>query len=201
MDKRDFELYHWRYYEILERDFFHILEYVEFTESNFETYSLKISNLLMSICSEMEAVFKIICDLKDKGNIGIYRKEVIVLFPEILDQKIKFKLFDIEITPFKGWTEENPGESLNFWDAYNGSKHNRRDEFKKSNLLNTASALAALHILEMYYYDYIYKRDRSMISNYPTDGEQNSRLTICNWKFRVRESLINNLTEDLIITD
>ncbi|MGB5254248.1 MAG: hypothetical protein WBN68_16170, partial [Sedimenticolaceae bacterium] len=55
-------LNHWRYFLSLEREFTETLRFVEFTPEQQSVYSFEFARLLILICSELDVVFKVICD-------------------------------------------------------------------------------------------------------------------------------------------
>ena len=61
MGKDEFENIYWRYYLVLEEHFRRIEKYVEFTEDNYDTYSMEFISCLMEIGAEIDGVMKNIC--------------------------------------------------------------------------------------------------------------------------------------------
>ena len=69
----------WTYYLQLEADFYKTLNYVEFSQDNFSTYSKEYAKQLLSICSEIDVVCKLLCheinpsaptkDINDYANV------------------------------------------------------------------------------------------------------------------------------------
>lgn len=52
------EGYFWEYYKDLERQFIDYLNYVPYLEGNEGTYSFRLANLLLCVCSHIDSVFK-----------------------------------------------------------------------------------------------------------------------------------------------
>lgn len=78
--KKDDEKYfldnYWNYYQELENEFLQVRKYVEFSEANFNTYSIELLKLYQAVCSEIDVVGKILATelnsnfkVNDKSNI------------------------------------------------------------------------------------------------------------------------------------
>lgn len=125
---------------------------MEFSEDNFGVFSKEYSKQLLSICSEIDIVFKQLCELvdnrQDRKNIIDYAK-VLINYDGLTNAKVKFLLTQAECTPFDDWTETH---SPTWWKDYNLVKHNRIEDenYKKGNLQNVYTALAALYVLNRY---------------------------------------------------
>ena len=68
---------HWNYFLALERDLELASRYVEFSEQNFEVYSIEFAHLLFAAASEVDVVAKLLCESlapnEPRGNIDNYR--------------------------------------------------------------------------------------------------------------------------------
>ena len=51
----------WAFYLRLEKDFIESLNYVEFAEDNYSTYSIEFERMLLAICSEIDVLCKLLC--------------------------------------------------------------------------------------------------------------------------------------------
>lgn len=142
----------WSYYLLLEYEFNKTLNYVEFTEDNFSTYSNEYVKLLLSICSEVDVVFKKICEIIATGQprncITEYAK-ILCNYHDFTNAKVLFSYNREEYCPFVGWTDTN---SPIWWKEYNCVKHHRMDSdnYKKANLQNVFISLAGLYVLNRY---------------------------------------------------
>ena len=65
MTKDEFNLKYWMFYMQLENDFSKTFNYVEFTDDNLSTYSKEYAKQLISIGSELDIVFKALCNEVD----------------------------------------------------------------------------------------------------------------------------------------
>jgi len=52
-----------------------------------------------------------------------------------------------DIVPFAGWDSSNATRSLDWYDAYNATKHNREEELHRATLGAAIHALAAVHVM------------------------------------------------------
>ena len=143
----------WSYYLQLETDFLNTLKYVEFAEDNFGVYSKEYAIQLLSICSEIDVVFKKLCEKIDfnhkRENIVDY-SQILSNFDGLTTTKVKFKYNSLEYLPFENWSTDT---TLFWWKDYNCVKHHRLDDDnnKKANLKNVFYALAALFLLNRFY--------------------------------------------------
>jgi len=73
---------HWRYFLSLESEFNNSLRYVEYTKEQELVFSFEFARLLMLICSEMDVLFKVICDhidnIANADSIGKYYRVISV---------------------------------------------------------------------------------------------------------------------------
>jgi hypothetical protein len=153
MTKSRDSLIHWNYFLALEADLDDLSRYIEFTESNFNTYSIELTHLLLASSSEVDVVMKSICKIldptKDASNINDYRTIVASLLPELVDEIVFIPRYGLELKPWSNWSASaNP----DWWKSYNDVKHNRDEHFKDANLQNTLNSVAALLVSVFYYY-------------------------------------------------
>lgn len=149
-----------RAFTLIQNDLKSIFEYLEPSDECREAYSYRIHALLMRTCIEIEANFKAILAenifTTPKGrapNITDFRKIDVthhlssyeVMLPIWNGSKKIFK-------PFEPWKssrglKESNGVGLSWYKAYNASKHDRYEEFKKANLENLVTAVAGLLVI------------------------------------------------------
>jgi len=155
MTSTDFINHYWRYYKSLEEKFIKTLQYVEFSVDNFDTYSIEYTQLLQTIGSEIDVVFKTYCGFQpnDRKNISDYAIVVLQKYPDIVDQRARVQFLGEIIEPFANWNTTRPAQSLEWWQAYNEVKHNRVAQMKKASLKNVLYSLCALCLLEMKHYE------------------------------------------------
>ena len=158
---------YWSYYLKLEDKFLETLNYVEFDSINFKTYSFEYLNLLLSVCSEIDVVGKMMAHYKnqnfkeDDTSNNIYKwwyeiqnsffldiKKLDEQEAIFLDKKLLFpwKNFKIEIVTNKKGSKyhrllQSPkSKTPPWWKAYNAVKHNRTKRIDETNNANYTEA-------------------------------------------------------------
>lgn len=137
--------------------------YVEPNKDNYGTYSVTYTNILLSACSEIEVVAKLICQIIDPdvdylsekvpdesgtkmidNNITMKKLSATLKkqFPHIYQAKAVIINQHEMIYPFECW--KNPKRNLPWWTAYNKVKHYRYNCFNYATLENTLNSVAAL---------------------------------------------------------
>jgi len=152
------EFPHWQYFIALDSDLEIVSRYVEISQENYRTYSIQFVSLLLSACSEIDVVAKVLSKLIDpnlkpsKGTfltILDYQKTIIGQFPEFHTTKIHIPRHGIQLIPWKQWKSKNVPQ---WWTSYNSVKHQRNKFYKKANLENTINAVAGLFVMVLYLY-------------------------------------------------
>ncbi|MCH8684271.1 hypothetical protein [Pedomonas mirosovicensis] len=141
-----------RSFLMIQRDLQSLLDFIEPADTNLQTYSFRIHQLLMATCMEIEANFKAIffdngCDLGSKGNIKTY--EQVGKSHQLSGYEIKLPLWrerTMILRPFRNWPNAI-GKGPSWYQAYNNLKHNRHENFAQANLENLLNAIAGLAIL------------------------------------------------------
>ena len=152
MTRIEYNMKYWMFYLQLEEEFRDTLNYVEFQQDNFPTYSKEYAKQLVSIGAELDVIFKTLCEqvdsTKHRDNITNYA-EVLCTYDNLAIAEVEFSINKEKYKPFEGWT---PTNRPFWWDAYNKVKHHRaeNDNIKKANLENVFNALAALYVLNRY---------------------------------------------------
>ncbi|MEN0074306.1 MAG: hypothetical protein AAGC69_07980 [Paracraurococcus sp.] len=145
-----------RAFLLLQKDLIKIFDYVEPCNSNRYCYSHRIHEVLVRAAIEVEVNFKAILSENDYGfrkdkngdtirwNMGDYRK---------INKTHRLSSYRVEVPYWRGDSQKRPfaawsGKGVPEWyDAYNATKHNRHDDFKKSTLDNAVYAVSALAVL------------------------------------------------------
>ncbi|MFX4083759.1 hypothetical protein ACKU27_01505 [Sphingobium yanoikuyae] len=138
-----------------------IFEFVEPSDEGREAFSYRIHALLMRTCIEIEANFKAILDansftppVRRPLSIRDFRK--IDATHHLSSYEAMLPMWNgasPTIRPFEPWRsfrgEEAPqqGVPLPWYQAYNASKHSRRQAFKRANLWTLIEAVTALLIV------------------------------------------------------
>ena len=148
------EANYWQYYLSFEEDIDRVFRYIEPSEHNFPVYSVELTRLYLAICSEIDVLLKAYCKLLDASSnpsrIDEYAKVVLSSNKGLCSETVKFQRFGLLITPFSDW---EPGCAPVWWKKHNGVKHDRSVNFKDANLGNVLNSLAALYLLNLYYYN------------------------------------------------
>ena len=137
-----------RYYRILENEVKMIMEYVDPSIDNMKTYSLRIYQILTSICIEIENNFKGILSancIDKKENMCDYYQVNKFLKLDQYEVEIIGTKDELYLKPFENWHDEY--KPLNWYQSYNGVKHYRTNNLKDANLKNLLEAISALSIL------------------------------------------------------
>lgn len=162
MNKEEFIKVYWKQYNLLEKEFIDTDNYVSIDKINYDTYSVRYLNLLLTICSEMDSLAGEVCKLNGDENPQGFRNRLNVImkhYPYIMRYRIDMQFpWDIkDITPLVKFGETRS----EWWQAYNDVKHQRMEinekskkpNYTKANLKNVLFAMAALYIIELTLYE------------------------------------------------
>ena len=137
-----------------------IFEYVEPSDEGRTAYSYRMHALLMRTCIEIEANFKAIfaenifnAPTSRSLNMGDYRK--VDTTHHLSSYEVMLPIWNGTPRIFKPFEPWRPARgqasasqiSLPWYRAYNASKHDRQDEFKKANLENLVTAVSGLLVV------------------------------------------------------
>lgn len=131
-----------------------LLLYIEPDAHGLNAYSHKTRELLILACTEVENTWKHYMRIAGaspvNGNDFTTRDYIRLLVPLFLeDFEVTVKPYGAipALRPFLGWDASAPTRSLNWYDAYNKTKHDRSSHFNEATLHNCLSAIAANLIL------------------------------------------------------
>lgn len=131
-----------------------ILLFIEPSSAKLESYSHKIRELLILASTEVENQWRVL--LNKAGAIPIngntfttqdYVKLLPVTFIDEFQVSLKNYASSFPSKPFSGWNAANPTKSLNWYNAYNKTKHDRDAHFADAKLKYAIDAVAANLIL------------------------------------------------------
>lgn len=147
--------HYWSYYLAIESQLENISRYIEFSDSNQQTYSIELARILLSSSSEVDVLMKRLCKLIDPSStassINEYKDFIRLHCPGFTNEAVFINRFGLKMQPWSNWqSNTNP----DWWTRYNKVKHHRDTEFCRANLKNAIHSVAALHILVVYYYKY-----------------------------------------------
>lgn len=167
----------WEYYGDLEHQFEDFLEYVPYIDKNKTVCSFRLANLILSIGGHVDSAFKKIAFYrgfnrghakfkkikekvkqsrenlkKGKGPITVKIEENLVAVDEeygIFNEKIIFKRLPKRelVQPFKPYNSKT--KAPEWWEVYNGLKHDFVENFEKATLQITKDALAGALLLNV----------------------------------------------------
>ncbi|TKG18157.1 hypothetical protein FCV84_06810 [Vibrio breoganii] len=127
-----------------------LLLYIEPDQNGLRAYGHKSRELLILACTEVENLWTSI--FKNSGippqNNRMYTTQdyVKLLSKACLNEfEITFKNYDglRKFVPFSQWNVAQPTQSLNWYDAYNKTKHDRNASFSEATLENVLDAISA----------------------------------------------------------
>ena len=173
---------YWPVYKNLEKEVLDLSNHVHFDDNQLSIYSVKISELLIRCCVEIEAISKelyfregglqpenekdlyfdtdCIKLLEDKWSLS--KKKLIISAPNFYFQNEDNRV----LTPLHKASKR--GASSSDWQkAYQGIKHNRTSNLSKGNIKNLLRALGSLFILNVYFKDDVYGLKENKETNFP----------------------------------
>ena len=126
-----------------------LFEFVYPDTRNLSTFSNEIRNILILACTEFESQIKAI--LVENSIVANSRHFNTTDYVKIKDH-LHLDAFEISInnfpelrdlSPFRGLEATNPTGSLQWYDSYNKTKHDRENEFYTASLINCVNAVLA----------------------------------------------------------
>lgn len=142
----------WSYYLSFEEDIDKLSRYIEICEDNYGVYSVELTRLYLSICSEIDVILKALCELLSPGcnaiNIKEYMDVILTTESGLVDERALCHKYDLTFTPWTSWRNR---ESPSWWKKHNGVKHRRLENYKEANLLNVLTSLSALYLLNLHW--------------------------------------------------
>lgn len=124
-----------------------LFEFIYPDARNLSTFSNEIRNILILACTEFESQIKaILVENSIAANGRNYNTTDYVK----LKEHLHLDAFEISInnfpelknlSPFRDWDIANPTGSLQWYDSYNKTKHDRENEFYAASLINCINAV------------------------------------------------------------
>ncbi len=146
-------LIHWNYFLAIEEDLYKLSRYVDFSEGNYNTYSLEIARILMASCAEIDVVLKQLSALIDPdcsaSNINSYYNIITSKLIQFKNFEVTVPLNGLQLCPWSLWNSDSPPK---WWTANNRVKHHRHEDLKKGNLEHCLNSVAALYIAVLHLY-------------------------------------------------
>jgi hypothetical protein len=161
---------YWPVYKNLEAEIIILSNQIHFDDNQLNIYSIKIAELILRICVEVESISKALYfshgGEKPDDNILFYdtdcldylenkftlsKKNVLITSSSFYLEKLENKV----LTPLNKANKR--GTSQTQWQqAYQAIKHNRVTSLKKAKLGHLINSMAALYLLNIYYKDAVY---------------------------------------------
>ena len=126
-----------------------LLFYIEPSKSGLQSYSHKTRELLISACTEVENQWKSLLTRAKYTSRNTYfsTRDYIKLLPKLYLQDFSITLrnstYTQKITPFQFWNSTQPTQSLDWYNAYNATKHDRYNNFSEAKLIHVINAVSA----------------------------------------------------------
>lgn len=132
-----------RLYVESEREFIEFTNIIPVDRNPYEVYSPRLWPILLSVGSQVDGMLKLLIEefnLDVKSNKFPAMREALNTEGMLTAQKITLKE---KLEPFNPFAEDN----LDWWNAYNATKHDLPEGIYKATLGNTIQALGVLFIL------------------------------------------------------
>lgn len=146
-------LHHWQYFLAVEEDLHRLSRFIEFSTSNFDTYSIELVRILLASSAEVDIVAQQLCENFDPDrhveNMDDYRLTLVGAKPILRDAEVEIPRYGLRLRPWDNWRENrNP----DWWRAYNAVKHHRHERYSEANLKNTLNSVCGLFLLLLFLY-------------------------------------------------
>ncbi|MEQ1879483.1 MAG: hypothetical protein ABL878_00760 [Burkholderiales bacterium] len=126
---------HWRYFLALEQDVERTTRFVEPHPSNYKAFSIELARLIISACSEVDVVAKVLCEAIDPSahatNMDQYRAVIHKRYPRIHETLVEIPRFGLVMEP---WKERGTGPNPGWWRGHQLVKHQRHKHFGQADL-------------------------------------------------------------------
>ncbi len=144
---------YWNYFLSLESDLEKLSRYIEFTNNNFQTYSIELAKMLLSVCSEIDVIAKLLCKREDSSkqanNITDYCAILTDKIPPLCMLNVFLPKHGLKLTPWENWQKQSAPD---WWHGYNNVKHERNKNYEDANLKNTLNSMSGLFLFLLYLY-------------------------------------------------
>lgn len=154
IERRDFIRIHWNLYLTCEKAFIETLEYVDLQKNNYNTCSNRISIQLITICTLIDSTLREMYSLSGAVELKHLAQELNAdsSFSPTMSVYVKpLREKPCEITPWENLAKSGKDAVPEWWNAYNGLKHDRYRNEMVGTLENLMHGLAAFYIVEMMY--------------------------------------------------
>ncbi len=176
---------HWQFFESIDDELHSLSRVIEFAPENYSTFSVHLTRLFLSVCSEIDVVAKLLCaqiaPSEAPKNINDYRCLVTKRFPNFSTLRIEIPSHELELQPWSSWiTGINP----KWWESYNNVKHERSKHYRDPNLGNVLESTAGLLVLLVYFYQpELYAKNSPIQPAFKTMRIERQYADILRWGF------------------
>lgn len=144
-----------------------ILMYIEPDSTSLQSYGHKTRELLILACTEVESFWQFYLKqaniVKPRPTTNDYVKLHHGLFLEDYKLSLNSYPFIVSYKPFAGWDINRPTQSLDWYDAYNETKHDMYTNFSKATLEKCIKAvMAAITLFCVRYSPYSITEERGI---------------------------------------
>lgn len=191
-EMKEFRLKYWNEYLYYEKEFISITDYIHLDKSNLNTYSFKLLEMLIGICSAIDRMFRKFTGLDDQNcSIKDYKDSIINIENSFYNLEVRLiNNDDIILKPFFEWEPSKNIDTLKFWTAYNSIKHDKNRGIINATFENVLNALGALYLLNIKNMDRIYNINNSIYQNVP--DEINNLFYVEGFVKKCRQNLLYN---------
>lgn len=150
-----------RSYLIIQEDLKKILEFVEPCNKNLNSYSLRIQELFLRTCVEVESNFNAILldnNYKSKKQLTIHDFFKVNKTHYLSDYKVYFPFWDQGKKVFRPFRDFKKGHFLSWYSAHQKVKHDKYRNFHHANLKNLINSVCGLLVLlssQFYIFDFM----------------------------------------------
>ena len=189
-EMKEFQLKYWNEYLFYEKEFIGIIDYIHLDINNFNTYSFKLLEMLIGICSAIDRMLRKYTGLTGQNcNIKDYKDSIINIENDFYNLEARLiNNDDIILKPFSEW--ESSEKAPTFWNAYNDIKHNKNGGIINATYKNVITALSALYLMNIKYMNKIYNYNNAIEQNYPEN--ESELFYIKGYEKRIRNDLLHN---------
>ncbi len=140
-----------------------VFETVEPSQSNLTVYGHKIREILLLAAMEVEASWAAVLKVNNYPGSRFSTNDYVKLLQPMLLDSFKLTLRSYPkfpaIIPFKGWDPQSPTKSLDWYDAYNQTKHDREAHLDAATLGRAVNAVGAAAVMFYAQFGYMFQHD------------------------------------------
>jgi hypothetical protein len=120
---------------------------------NLDVYGHEIRNLIILACTEVEAQWRGVLRMNHYNGTQHHftTKDYVKLFAplKLAEYQVSLPLYPQipSISPFVGWDQQKPTQSLPWYEAYNAVKHDRENKFPQAKLQYAVDAVTACAVM------------------------------------------------------